>query len=1614
MKKLIPLILLITMMVSAVYSRTLDEIRRSGVVRVAFTESGKQTINLQFAREFANFINCELQIVNIEWNDIFSHNGIVPADYITNDSVYYTPDALMKADFICGTTYMYDWREKFFDFAGEMQVSDLLIVNNYRQQKSVINQFFVPQDLRPKSQKLKVKNYRDLKGLKIALMENSSYERNMQTINDMIGGGIEIVKTRSEEESQQLAKSGMVDGFVTVSYVGLQFVKENNKSFNLAFPIAEPDRVAWAVEKGNKTLGNEIDNFFLMMKGTGLLDRLFIEYFRFNYESYYEIIRSYSKSNISSTSNYRDMDEIMASGKLIVGLRDRDLVYHPYGQKQFNHYLAGELAKFLGLALEIRIIPSLSEYFYDSHKQIVKDSAYTPEWFNMIDVACDLLSPVDWRDNKIDIIDVLPTANIVVARKDKDIKSINDLAKYKGVTSKGSVYEEALIDNNLHNYYCREANEFFSEVIKGNADYCIVNFDIYSLPKYPQLEAKLVVGDIYSVGWGIKKNQPKLRQKIIEFLESCKNLGYLDDAFNSQASIPYKAAQNHLNAMYQTYQTGYFPFVFYGSDQGLPQEDIRCIFQDDEGYMWFGTHSGAVKFNGRKMETFSSEDGLDNTIVFDIAQDSKGWMYFATIDGIVCMDDNDNATKYFDGVAFKHIYIDTKDCKYVYGDKGLYFLSANNKQQLRINEKAPTMPSTINSLSQNKSGRNTFLATPQGFYTMDRDNNLTQLTSKECYSVFVEDDGLIWLSAYDGIYTGKLSSFTSGNIDSLRINDRVSINPNSRIRTIKQNKDGSIFLLSDFEAYQIFSLMQTAIRYDQSIGLKNLKLLSFFEDEEENFWFGFSGGIQKLTNRSLRNLYPEFIDSYLNNIVEDSYGRIWMAFNNKIMYYHHKLVDFADQLDGDKLPYVATTLPDGDLFFADSHGWYIYDVKTLKRKYEKKFTNKIFSLKNVYAAPSGDIFLMSGIDGLVYKIAGFDSQPIPITNDFTSLVCQMVNYMNMVVGGNNTGLVKYNGLTFENLCTTPSPVLGLSAIGDVLWVGMEDGLGKFTSDGTFHMLTIPTLPNVSINSIQKARDKDHLWLGTNRGFCYYDIESNNVEIVVYSNDGLPGNEIVTNGLLLNNKGVLYVATYHGVSVYDLRKENTAKFVPQCRIENLRLNGEKISQQRTKFSSSENNFIFELAGLSFKDEEAITYEFYMKGLDNDYTASLGKENNARYQNLPAGKYEFVYRAKGKDGIWSTANTYKFEIMKPFYLRWWVILLFVAATAALIISVVKWREQRLRRRNEMLEKIVDERTSEIKQQKEAIELKNAELELQREEILTQRDAIEAKNATLERQKTEILSQRDELEVQKNIAMQQRDEIAHHEQEIMDSIYYAKRIQTAIMPTMDTISAVLPEYFILFRPRDIVSGDFYYFKHINHYAVMVAADCTGHGVPGAFMSMLGSAFINEIVVNNQDQMSSGRMLDLLRASVIESLKQTGKVEEAKDGMDIAVCILDLETNHLQFSGAFNPMFLVRNGVLEEYRADRMPIGIFDLVNVGFTTYDVDAQKGDIIYIFSDGYASQFGGRSGKKFMSSRFKKLLEDVSSEPMPKQKQLLDDKIDAWMGTEYNQVDDILVIGFKIP
>lgn len=273
----------------------------------------------------------------------------------------------------------------------------------------------------------------------------------------------------------------------------------------------------------------------------------------------------------------------------------------------------------------------------------------------------------------------------------------------------------------------------------------------------------------------------------------------------------------------------------------------------------------------------------------------------------------------------------------------------------------------------------------------------------------------------------------------------------------------------------------------------------------------------------------------------------------------------------------------------------------------------------------------------------------------------------------------------------------------------------------------------------------------------------------------------------------------------------------------------------------------------------------------------------------------------------------------------------------------------------------------------------------------------NILLEEQNIEIKHQRDMIFVQK--------------QEITDSIHYAKRIQTAILPPDRILEKNLTDHFILYRPRDIVSGDYYWMTETGDKTIVLAADCTGHGVPGAFMSMLGVSFLNEIV-NKQGVSKPNLILNELRRNIVDALHQTGKEGEAQDGMDVAVICIDHKNMKAEFAGAYNPMYLIRNTELTEYDADRMPIGIHIKGGTEFTNKELDIQKGDLMYIFSDGYVDQFGGDKSKKFMAKRFKDLLISIFNEPLEKQAKILNTTIDKWKGN-IEQIDDILVIGLKI-
>jgi serine phosphatase RsbU (regulator of sigma subunit) len=335
-------------------------------------------------------------------------------------------------------------------------------------------------------------------------------------------------------------------------------------------------------------------------------------------------------------------------------------------------------------------------------------------------------------------------------------------------------------------------------------------------------------------------------------------------------------------------------------------------------------------------------------------------------------------------------------------------------------------------------------------------------------------------------------------------------------------------------------------------------------------------------------------------------------------------------------------------------------------------------------------------------------------------------------------------------------------------------------------------------------------------------------------------------------------------------------------------------------------------------------------------------------LPAGKYTLKVRAKDIWGNISEPRSLDFTIKAPFTQTTLFYILTFATAMILLVVVIRFRERQLKKDKQTLEAKVRERTAEIEAQK---------------------------------------------------------------QEITSSIEYASRIQLAMLPINDHFKNAFSDHFIMFRPRDIVSGDFYWFGEDENHFFFTVADCTGHGVPGAFMSTLGISTLNEIISNKSD-LQANSVLDLLREKTKNSLHQTGKEGETADGMDVAFCVLHKDRRKLEYSGAYNPLFIFQRGEFKEYKADRMPIGIYYGEKSAFTNYEINVTKGDVIYIFSDGFPDQFGGPEGRKYRKTSLKKLLSEIYTKPMAEQRQIIEDEFERWKGCA-DQVDDVTIIGMRI-
>jgi len=335
-------------------------------------------------------------------------------------------------------------------------------------------------------------------------------------------------------------------------------------------------------------------------------------------------------------------------------------------------------------------------------------------------------------------------------------------------------------------------------------------------------------------------------------------------------------------------------------------------------------------------------------------------------------------------------------------------------------------------------------------------------------------------------------------------------------------------------------------------------------------------------------------------------------------------------------------------------------------------------------------------------------------------------------------------------------------------------------------------------------------------------------------------------------------------------------------------------------------------------------------------------------LPHGTYNLRVRAKDIWGNVSDPRQLTFTIKTPFIQTTFFLVILILVVVMIVILIVRFRERHLQHEKHILEEKVKERTAEIEAQK---------------------------------------------------------------QEITSSIEYAGRIQLAMLPMHEIFRNAFSDHFIFFKPRDIVSGDFYWIGEDSNHIYFTVADCTGHGVPGAFMSTLGISTLNEIITNKSD-LHANTVLNLLRSKIKTSLHQTGKEGEAADGMDIAFCILHKNRKSLEYSGAYNPLFIFQGGEMKEYKADRMPIGIYVGEKESFTNFQINVNKGDIIYLFSDGFSDQFGGPDGSKYKKATLKKLLSANAGLPFEEQGKLLEEEFEKWRG-KGEQIDDITILGIKI-
>lgn len=1022
-----------------------------------------------------------------------------------------------------------------------------------------------------------------------------------------------------------------------------------------------------------------------------------------------------------------------------------------------------------------------------------------------------------------------------------------------------------------------------------------------------------------------------------------------------------------------------FRFEHFDTSDGIHFPFIYTLEQDEDGFLWIGTGEGLYRYDGFSFNPYLEKDSLAEDFILSSLKDSQGRIWFGHNNGSVTLLD--------DGMFHP------------------FDLSEYTK-------------SRINAITEHSDGSVWVITQNDGVILLKSDGE-AQNYSKDFSGMLLYDamwiNNELLIACDEGLIT----------VDPILEDDRVELSylddSPIGVTSISPIHEGKIGIGTEDEGVYELQLIEEQWElkeYGNSLDLEQSKVSDLKFDQSGNLWISTLGNslIQLEVNPSGQYIeainygIEEQLPQNIQTSFKDREGNLWVGTYGEGLYklVDHHFSDFKFHDEEDERLEVHSFLAKKDSLWIGTNGHLLLSVnrpKNIVRKYSSIHGLPKDTINGLFIDDRSKIWVSSARSGLYSKAPG-DSlfKAFELNNDkLSSLIGAFCGSGDEIYIGTKNGLFIVNtrseavrSLTNrDGLLHNKVRALLIDSSG-TLWIGGEgNGLNTYKdgrlsihgiSDGKKlyiirsitedqnHNLWIGTEGDGLIgltDSTQQYRNENglfsnyckstfvdqfnQLWVGHTGGISRVDLEKGLVD--VFGEESDLDLRFTDNSTYLDEGGMLWFCSTNGLTRYDHSRDLNNNIEPALSISKIYINDEEVFfDKELKLPYGTYKLGVEFIGVSHKDPDEVTYSYFLDGHDPEWNESYSGRL-AEYKRLFPGDYTFKVKSFNADGFGGeNVRSFKISIDPPFWQKAWFIILVVIFLFGLVRFVIHRREKFLIANQELLQEKLEERTAEVVEQKELLESKN--------------------------------------------------------KDITSSIEYAKNIQKAMLPPSDKLQKLFRDAFVFFKPRDIVSGDFYWVEEFDDKIILACADCTGHGVPGAFMSLIGSALLKE-VCNMKSIYSPDDVLyaldEELRAMVNKGDSEFG----IADGMDIAVVEFNKKTNTLRASGARRPIIVYKNGQRLELRGDRRSIG-GDIRNNHreFTVHTVEMKEGDSFYLFSDGISDQFGGEKGKKLKMKGVLNILDNLNGTAMDEQRVKVRKHFYDWKGNQI-QIDDIILMGVRV-